>query len=906
MVPICEQLRQLEKEANEYSSITNKLAKAKALRDQTQHDIDEKKSEIHHIIGNDKTDSDVQEMFDEAVNDLERGKNKIEDIQDYIKANREKLTKLEYDLRMAANDLGRRGQDQKRNRDNMQKLQYINDELAQKYNWDLNRLDESQQSSVGESEEAMDEVIRQIAMTVKESETNMRKITANMEKDVDAASKVVQEFQTKKELVKNKKETTQTSMIQKKKEMAEIKRKLKLNEEAAEKLTELKNMLSEKSTKLESLRSDNDLDELNKIIANKEVEKKKLDKKYEEINNELHIIVGNQATISKLEIKKKDLKTKESDRSRIFNKRREDFETLFGEDDIPKDEDLAEKCQTEEDILKQSKASADNNLANLKTIRDKAIANKSTFQAEKDAKKRKVEECKEKLMEGLDGDENADLKSVFADTKDQVEEARQDLQVREAKTHTYRDFLKRIDKRDANNHKACPTCSRAFEDDQEAQELKEFFEREIKQIPKKLANSKKKLEALEFKLEVLRDLLPVKDSMDQLTEELAKVDLNLKSIQRSINDSDCKIKTIETDQEEVNEKLGILSEIQSDLSSLKLLLKDTRVLKDEVNELSRTLEGTHSSSRSLDTVKEESNTLSRKIKALSLDIESKRTKERKMSQEIIALEKSINDIRSQTNDLERNQNEASSLEAKFSELNQEVEALKEERAVTENDLADLEDEIVKANRLKNNAIHNKDKEVTKAREATDLIKKEEGKVHSLVDQIREYDESNNERQLKDVEEKISKLKNDRGIWEGKVKAYETKLKEAQVMVEKLGSNKEDLYKNIKLREKMAQLESHMEDVLRWDENLKTMRYDEVQSGYRDLKKKQNIMNTEIAKAQGSIDTLKAEIKKLKIDMDNPRLKDAAKNFREKAIEMRLTQHVIKDLETVNFFFIILY
>lgn len=148
--------------------------------------------------------------------------------------------------------------------------------------------------------------------------------------------------------------------------------------------------------------------------------------------------------------------------------------------------------------------------------------------------------------------------------KDQVEEARKDLEAKQANKFTFQEFIEKLE---GNSHRgsslafsqkpACPTCHRHFDKASEVEDLKQELQDEIRRIPSKVRSLETKLRLAQEKLETLTSLMPEKAQADEMEASIADKQAWLKNMAEETEALDVEFAIKEERLDHINSKVTL-------------------------------------------------------------------------------------------------------------------------------------------------------------------------------------------------------------------------------------------------------------------------------------------------------------------------------------------------------------
>ena len=759
----------------------------------------ELKASVDFLVSDDLSDQDIEEMEKRIERDVAKRQGELEERSEEIAETKEKVEQQNLKMNIVTAQLGEMTAKKKVHESNQDGFEQMVKEVAEELGWEDQEEDLEQSGTrLSQNEEATDRVLDKMKRSLNEKNADLRKITMEMEAKIEAQSKEISEQEKNKALLEDQKKRATTSMIESKKEIAVIKSKLRLNEEAAERLADIEKKMNKKADELKGVRSSVNLDDLRATISSKAKELLKNEKRELELKEEKATLDQYQRVISDINSKRQECEEKQERLDMLMSKRRRQLGEIFDNSATPEVRDLKDEFNLVMDRLAESKQGLEKAVIQSRSSIDVKKDKRKQLLAEVSERQAKISGFQEELGDLVDAEEETALEDVLETTKEEVEAARMELQVKEANRFTFDEYIKSLELGGKRNQHACPTCNRGFKSSREAEELKSDLRDQIKKIPSKVQSIKSRLVKLTEKQDRLRDLLPEKKRVDEFKKEVETKSKAVKAFERELKSLEKETEANDLELETVSSKFGTCEELRQDIFNIDILNKDIGDLNDKLGDLQRNnvkLDNV----RSLEDFKKEDDTVSRKLTALRKEIDLKKNREIEVERNINRLEKELNICNQDKLEIEKHQQEAAALKDKMASLEVNVEEQVKEQKRVEGELSGIRDELDNLKRKKNKLVFEKQKEIEAKGKIAEHVRDMSQRLENLVNEIRAYDGSNNEEKYANVLKKIGELRDAKAKNEGLIKKLEADKLKTEKFVKEHVKQQADIKDNLKLR-----------------------------------------------------------------------------------------------------------
>jgi DNA repair protein RAD50 len=479
--PIKEKLKELQDTQTNLGGVEGKRDVAAANLKRTQQDVADLEKDLKDFkMGKDKTDDEVEEMGSKMEKEL-RGKNreiaaKIEELKRLEESVKE-LQSKKNNLAAALGELTtKKKQFDEKKETFSQKVATFGPQFG------LDRFDEN----VADSEEDMDKVLAGVDKAVGNANKKVDKQEQEWSGKIDEQTSKIGEIQQKGAILKEKKRAAVDGLTKTKRDIAGVKSELRVTEGATETLNEIQKKCEDAQAELSRCKGGVDLNDLRNAIAVKKTEVKKLGARQDELREEKTLLEEHATAINAMDVKVEDREGKQAKLDKTWARCQRNLSDV-GDLDRVKVPDVKERFKQRQESLQSSVKALEADKINFDNKKMAMMKEKKETQKDVTERDAKIRQFDDESAEVLSPEK--DLEEELESTRVAVETARNDLQYKEANKHTFAEYIKTIDSMIKNSEKtACPTCSRAFKDADEAEELKRDLQSEIDRIPNKVVS----------------------------------------------------------------------------------------------------------------------------------------------------------------------------------------------------------------------------------------------------------------------------------------------------------------------------------------------------------------------------------------------------------------------------------
>jgi len=489
-------------------------------------------------------------------------------------------------------------------------------------------------------------------------------------------------------------------------------------------------------------------------------------------------------------------------------------------------------------------------------------------------------------------DTGDDLESELLKSKDKLNSLTKELQVKEAGKFTYRELLENMEMKTGTP--CCPTCNRGFQDKSEAEDLKQDLEAKIQDIPRKVEGLKKRVGDEDKRYNGLQKIAPDYHKYMEIKQVIKEIEAQTELAEKEIKQLKEGKEEFDNEFDNVSEKLEKLRSMGEDVQLIDTLTREISNLTEKQTDLQSTC-SILDDDRSLDAVRNELKDITTTIKSTRKQCESKQDKFNAHSKLINELESSYNKLINKKLDIEgKQQQRANTLEKKSEyekrlvQIQAGIAASSEELAPLQEKLDGLESEKIEQRRRNDSEL---EKFQAKGREVENL----RGDVNKLDDSIENYEESGKKKRLEDCLVESKELKEENETLSKRKADNEKEHRSLQNELANQDRIKRNLEDNIELRKLQAEEEKHKHEIDDLNDRLKTTDFARVTEKRHLLCRAMEEINADMHSKLGTIAEMKKSVKEVELELNNPKLKNAPRLYKESWIKHGTLKMAVDDL-----------
>jgi len=869
--PIIEEIRKVEKQEEGFGDKQKKLAEAETSYNHVKKEKDVLESQILEVLPDTVENSEIERKKNGIEEETKLKESEIKDLEKVIHENDQNLSRRERGLQKNAARIGQALEEKKqheRNKDDKNKL-------VESAVEELDLVDDGNFSSVLFTEE------KRIDGQINNLKSKNKELESRIEDEID-------QLKAKKTGFEERKKREQAELMSSKKEIALLKRQLNELEGAADKLNRIKKEWEQAETSLEKEKKKHDLKALAEEIDLEKQTIKGLEIDERKIKEERNGLEEKQGILQKINHLEEDLKQKKAKIEKLLKKRTNEFLELF--EIVPDIKRLRQMWKGKEETTEKRLKELESSRANLEAeLNSKRNLRKDTLKT-KEKKSTRKQVLEGKIGEYLAPDQ--DLDEEILKLQENLELSRKELQVKEAGKFTYREMIEKM--MNMRDSPACPTCNRAFNKKQEADELISDLEELISTIPGKVKSLEVKKKNLEKKLEQLQSIRPeahelktVSKEIEDNVKKLETMDNELKQIQKKLEDGEEDLSITEVSS-------SLLKQVNEDVQLLDSLNKEVIDLQERKDELSLQLDG--EVGRNIDVVRQEEEDICQKIRVARKNLDQCQETVSSQTALINDLEAKKNKLTEKKLEIEGQQQQQANMLEKKQELEKKVTKSDEEIKKCDQSLEPVKAELSEAEDRKRRQVQAGDAEVQTLFKRLRNVEKHQITLKKLEENIQMYIDAEKENEVERLKKEKNELEEEIKVIKEDKKATEQKIGKLKVEVSNQESRKRMYDDNIRLREYIEKEARMNRQVAKYKQELEDADWSSVVAKKEKLLRQHTQMSSEKSGKEGQVAEISRTIREMERELNQAKWKNAASMYKEKAIKHKLRLKVAEDLD----------
>jgi len=651
-------------------------------------------------------------------------------------------------------------------------------------------------------------------------------------------------------------------------------------------LEKLQQELTSKSCTLDKERNKVDLEDLQTRIVSMRSELKRLDSQEELLKEELTELEKNQAMLQQVEYFKKDITLKEEKRSQFLNKRNSIFLDMFGR--IPDLKGLKVEFKREQEVREENARQAEQEKQKIEA--DINSKRNSCRDLKKDRAKKTQ---REKMLTGRIDDiivGSEDFEEEMIVSKEKIEELRKDLQSKEAGKFTFPEMLEKMEKMSAP---ACPTCDRGFSHGSEAEDLKRDLQARISEIPRKVQGLEAKLRLELDRLENLQRISPDFYTLKTVKEELAEMNAQVTKLDMENKNLADQMSSKEKGWTRAQEELNNLKGVSEDVHQIDSLTREIMILMEKCDDLKST--PGLDTDRGLEHVRQEEKEVLGQIKKLRRECEAGQDEYNKQNKLINGLESEYNKLLNNKLDIEAKQQQRTNIMQKKTDLEDKVEVFKANIAAATDEIQPMKENLLAKEAERAEFQIKKEKELEALQGDERTINNQKVQLAKLDQSINEYKSSDKAGRLEGAKQDKVRLDQQLATKRAEKAEDETQLNELIHAVASQAAIKRNLEDNVKLRRLKVDEDSLQSEIVKFEAKLANTDFAVVEQNKRRLNRQINDVHADINSKEGKISEMRRAVAETERELNNPKLKNAAREYFKAVVKHSTTKMAVDDL-----------
>lgn len=709
-------------------------------------------------------------------------------------------------------------------------------------------------------------------------------------KDLSAKhDKMDEEFQSQINSYREKVCSIEAEIASKREQITRLKRderklETQINEieSSAEVLKKLDRELKQVDREYDAFQSSTDLEQLQRNLDKMKAAKSGLESEMERLDEEIHFLTSIASLTNNIDLKTGQLEEKQSEMDRLKNKHQSNLKLLLHK---TIDRDYRRTVLAAQQQLKSDKKEAADE---LKSRQMRFAASQSNRKSQSEhLKKIKAElgELEEKVYEVCGG---RDYEDMVLKKKDSLAKIQLEFGAVKSSEALYKKYID-----DLKGQAGCPLCHTKMTE-REQRSLSDELLEEISSLPNKIREMGLTLNREQKAFDDLLSLRPSVQSLERLRVEIPDVEGKVRACDSALKDDQMAIEKLEAKCNGPDQKLEIISSIIGDMQSLDEGNVLIEKLGREIDSLKARIPKRESSTN-LDDAQLQKSTLLSEIKSVRLQID-------RAEQELSKARKHYNDLCEKRNSIKRQQlnlqegiQALTQLKERFEEISSQIVCLCEEISANEESLKPIKSRLLEVTREKQSTKNKNRQTLDTVRQKVSRLRDQNKDIEGDTQQLEQLAAENLASCIEKLERQLKETKQEMKLKQDRIKEVEGVIDTLRVEITNQATLERDLQDNLELKEKQEQERELMAKYLKLKKTIDDADYERVDKTKRGLLKQQEGLTAHRGEIIGQQYELKAQAKRMQEELNGPRYRDAAKNYRSAFYATEVLKQTIADL-----------
>lgn len=875
MLPIKEKLEEIRKVEMDVSKCVAQRVEIKTKLKNCQDQQENLKSKIKTV--------QTEKTSDELKDEIEKFKDQVLEKKNSLRKNEkvyEKLSTDESKLQSEINNLKSKSGTLLYKREMEQELAAARAKKVQKLCKDLQIVvnDDLENNS-----DSLGPIFEEIKEAFKKEESTVSNLSKEHEKKDEAYQCQIDGLREKIATVESEIATKKSQVKQAQKDEVKIQSEVEEIENSARMLKKLSADLEKIEKEYSSFQGQVNMDEMQAELDEKKSAKNKLETQMEKLDDEIHFLNSIENLTNKIRMKEQQLEEKQSEVERLRNKNQPGLKSVFGDKKLQSN--YRRSVLSIQDDLKSDKKRM---VEDLKKMQMKFAALQSNRKNQMESVKRvksEVLELEEKIYEHCGSTE---FEEVVERMKETLDKTQLEFGAVKSSEALYKKYMS-----DLKDHPGCPLCHKQM-NQKEQSDLSTELHDEILSLPNKISKMEKELKKERNKYDNLLSLKPSVQRLEKLKASISAEDVKLKNFDKNIKDIQAEIDDLETNLKDPDTKLEIISAMIGDMTVLDEGIKAIEKLKIEMEDLQSKVPK-REMKMSLEDAQLEKSTLLSEVKTLRCEIDRQ--------------EKELNTNRKRFNEIceRRNQTKAkqlklqegvqalSQLKERLQEIKNQLKALALEISENESVMRPTKDELVNIMKEKQRVKEENRKKLEAARKKLNNLKEMNTDIQNDTQNLVQYAEENLDNAIKMLDTRLKRVNSELTAKREEISTLTDLIDLIRMELGEQAMLERDLLDNLELKKHEIEEKDLKIKFSKIERIIDESDYRRLDNEKKGLLRRQDDITAKRGELFGQQSELKSQIKRVTDELNEPRYKNAIKNYRTACYEGEVIKQAISDL-----------
>ncbi|NWX08712.1 RAD50 protein, partial [Caloenas nicobarica] len=718
------------------------------------------------------------------------------------------------------------------------------------------------------------------------------------ERDAEAANHLMREFARKEAMkqkqideIRDKKTGLERTIdlksdIQNKKqvELKNVKYELQQLEGFSDRILELDQEIIKTEHELEKAERNSNVEKLELEVRTLQNEKINLDKTLRKLDQEMEQLNLHTATITQMEILKKDKADKEEQIRKIKSRHSDELTSLLGY--FPNKNQLEDWLHSKNKKINQTR----DNLGKLNKRLASVEYDKSHASSEL---RRKEEQLSLHEAQIFDVCGSQDFDSDLNKLQDEIEKSSKQRAVLAGATAVYSQFITQLTE---ENQSCCPVCQRVFQTEAELQDVISDLQSKLRLAPDKLKSTESELKRKEQRRDEMMSLKPLRQTVVELQNtdipglrnKIQNANRDLVSLKGEIEEQETLLQTA------LSEEDGAKACLQ-DITLMERYQADIRDCERKIAQQEAKLLGVDLS-RSVLQVSQEKQEKKHLWDTVTGKIELNQKLKQDQQNQIQQLKSAVNELKAEKLQISSSMQRRRQLEEQTVELTTEVQSLCREIKEAQEQVFPLDATLEKLQQEKEDLMNKRTTSNKEAQEKISVIKEKVKDINKYMKEIENYIQQRKDDYKKQKEAELEEVNSQLATCEKQKEKISREMETIRQDIDTQKIQERWLEDNLTLRKRNEELKEVEDNIKQLVKEMGEMKVLQMKNEQKRLEEKIESLKRNHDVALGRQRGFEEEIVRFKKELRESQFKDADEKYREMMIVMRTTELVNKDLD----------
>ncbi|NWY74798.1 RAD50 protein, partial [Erithacus rubecula] len=728
---------------------------------------------------------------------------------------------------------------------------------------------------------------------------NFRRLVKDrQERDTEAANRMMREFAQKEAMkqkqideIRDKKTGLESTIdlksdIQKKKqaELKNVKSELQQLEGFSDRISELNEEIGKTEHELEKAERSSNVETLEQEVQTLQNEKINLDKALRRLDQEMEQLNLHTATITQMEMLKKDKAEKEDQIRKVKSRHSEELISLLGY--FPNKKQLEDWLHGKNKKINQTR----DTLANLNKQLASVEYNKTHASNELKKKEAQLSDHEAKLFDVCG---SQDFDSDLSKLQDEIEKSSKQRAVLAGATAVYSQFITQLTE---ESQSCCPVCQRSFGTEAELQDVISDLQSKLRLAPDKLKSTESELKRKEKKRDEMMSLKPLRQTVIELQDKeipdlrnkIQNANRDLTGLKGEIEEQKSLLQTALSEEE------GAKAHLQ-DITLMERYQTDIRDLERKIAQQEAKLLGVDLT-RTVFQVSQEKQEKKHLWDTVTGKIELKQKLKQDQQSQIQQLKSAVNELKAEKLQIVSSMQRRQQLEEQTVELTTEVHSLCREIKEAKEQVLPLDAKLDELQQEKEELVNKRTASNKETQEKMNGINEKVKDINKYMKEIENYIQQGKEDYKKQKEAELEEVNSHLAACEKQKEKISKEMETTRQDIDTQKIQERWLEDNLTLRKRNEELKEVEDNIKQLMKEMGEMKVPQMRNEQKKLEEKIESLKRNHHIALGRQRGFEEEIVRFRKELREPQFKDAEEKYRDMMIVMRTTELVNKDLD----------